>query len=93
LACFGPAVDTAMTLAEGDMVYIEGRISLRQWEQSDGTRRQQLSVVAATVQPLGRIGEKKPKATRKTSAAKTRDPGRRSAAVHAPLGFNDELPI
>ena len=91
VACFGPAVDIAATLVKGDRVYCEGKISLRTWENQDGTTRQQLSVVVSVLQPLGKIGERKPKATRKTSAAKARDAGSKSDMVHRP--FNDELPI
>jgi single-strand DNA-binding protein len=90
VACFGPAVDAAMTLVKGDMAYIEGKLSLRTWQNQDGTSRQQLSVVASVVQPLGKIGERKPKATRKTTAARMRS---KSAVVNAPLGFDDQLPI
>lgn len=94
VVAFGPAVDAMMTLAKGDACYIEGKLSLKSWTSSqDGTTRQQLSVVASLVQPMGRIGERKPKATRKTSAAVARGAGAASAAVHQPLPFDDELPI
>lgn len=94
VVAFGPAVDAMMLLAKGDACYIEGKLSLKSWTSSqDGTTRQQLSVVASLVQPMGRIGERKPKATRKTSAAQARGANANSAAVHQPLPFDDELPI
>lgn len=85
VACFGPFVDAAMTLAKGDRVYVEGRLSVRTWQDKDGAARTTLSVAASLVQPLGKIGEKKP---RKTTAAKQpkHDPNR-------PLEFNDPLPF
>ena len=95
VACFGPTVDTAMTLVDGDRCYIEGKLSLRKWEALDGTMRHTLSVVASVLQPLGKIGDQKPKKTRQTSAAKAKSAGgnTQSAAVHQPLPFDDELPI
>jgi hypothetical protein len=78
--CFGPAVEVAATLQIGDSVYAEGK-----HRDAD-----MFTVIASTVQPLGKIGERKPKATRKTTAARMRS---KSAVVNAPLGFDDQLPI
>lgn len=91
VVCFGPAVDAAMTLAKGDRAYLEGKISLRTWQNTDGSSRQQLSLVASLVQALGKIGERKPKRTRMTTAAKARRANAQSAAVNQPLPFNDEI--
>lgn len=96
VACFGPAVDIAATLSEHDSVYIEGKLTMRTWPSADGGTRSQLSVVASLVQPLGKIGERRPKATRstrKTAAPRRSSSTATSAAVHQPIPFNDELPI
>ena len=91
VACFGPSVDQAVQLTKGDAVYVEGKISLRTWQNEDGSKRTTLSVAAKLVQPMGRIGNRKPKQTRKTSAAgETQKP---KSSVNAPLDFNDPLPF
>jgi single-stranded DNA-binding protein len=88
VACFGPMVEVAATLAKGDRCYCEGRISLRTWQNNDGTSRTTLSVAASLVQPMGKIGQQRPKRTRKTTAAE-----KPKTNYHDPLPFNDELPI
>lgn len=94
VVCFGPAVDVVMTLAKGDRVYCQGKISQRVWDAPGGDKITKLSVIAGTIQPLGKIGDQKPKATRKTTAAlKKTDANAQSAAVNQPLPFDDELPI
>ena len=58
--CFGPAVEIAASLAEADRVYVEGKI--RPGET--------LTVMASLIQPMGRIGERKPKRTQGKAPAK-----------------------
>lgn len=95
VVCFGPAVDVTDTITKGDRVYCEGKISQREWQAPGGEKVIKLSVIASTVQALGKIGDQKPKKTRQTSAAKAKSAGgnTQSAAVHQPLPFDDELPI
>jgi single-stranded DNA-binding protein len=88
VACFGPMVDTAVALVKGDRLYVEGRISLRSWQNNDGTSRTMLSVAANLVQPMGKIGQQRPKRTRAKPPA-----DKPKTDYHAPLPFDDELPI
>ena len=88
VVCFGPAVDVGSTLSVGDSVYCEGKLSLRAWNSFDGTSQKTLSVVTSLVQPLGKIGEKRPKRKPKLKQEKIQ-----KTDFHKPLPFNDELPI
>jgi single-strand DNA-binding protein len=87
VACFGPNVDSACTLKPGDRVYIEGKLSLRTWQNNDGSTRTVLNVAANLVQSLGKIGEQKPK---KPRAQKSKE---EKPDINAPLPFDDELPF
>lgn len=77
--------ELAPTLIKGAQVYVEGKVKLRTWQGPDGMQAG-LSVSASLVQPLALIGNRKPKKTRTTSAAKRTDP-------NAPIPFNDALPF
>jgi single-stranded DNA-binding protein len=61
VACFGPMVEAAASLARGDRCSAEGRISLRTWQNHDGTPRTTPSVAASLAQPMGKIGQQRPK--------------------------------
>jgi single-strand DNA-binding protein len=74
--------EIAGQLVKGAEVYVEGKIKLRSWESESGTRHG-LSVSASLVQPLALIGRSRPKAPRKTSAARSRPDSQ------APLEFAD----
>lgn len=89
VAAFGPAVDQVMQIAKGDRLYCEGKISMRTWQNEDGTSRTTLSVAANLVQPMGKIGERKPKKTRPAKETKPKP----KPNVHEPLPFDDALPI
>ena len=79
--------ELAPFLTAGTDVYVEGKLKLRSWVGADGTTtRTYISVQASVVQPLALIGEKKPKRPR--AAAKMKQT---SAAVDAPLPFNDDI--
>jgi single-strand DNA-binding protein len=45
-------------LSKGKQVYIEGRIQTRSWDDRDGNKRQSTEIVAATMQMLGRAGDR-----------------------------------
>lgn len=87
VAYFGPNVDSACALKAGDRVYVEGKLSLRTWQNNDGSTRTVLNVAASLVQPLGKIGERKPKKPRKGKE----EPAKPD--INAPLPFDDELPF
>lgn len=40
---------------KGDLVFVEGRIQTRKWEDRDGNTRYQTEIVATTAVPLGRV--------------------------------------
>ena len=82
----GAHADLAIQLVKGTQAYVEGKIKLRRWQDQAGNPCAGLSVSAAVIQPLGLIGErrpKKPKAERKKPAEN----------INAPLPFNDSLPF
>jgi single-stranded DNA-binding protein len=79
--------DLAPMLKAGGEVYIEGKLKLRRWDAADGTRSAMLNVQASVVQPLGLIGEKKPKRTRAPKAAKQERP----VPITNALPFNDDI--
>lgn len=61
VALFGEkAEEAARAIAKGDRVYIEGRLKLATWEK-DGQTRHGLDVAAWLAQPMGKIGNRKPK--------------------------------
>lgn len=68
-------------------VYVQGKASVRRWQGCDGQSQACLSVVAEIVQPLGLIGEHRPKRARTSKAPKPK------ADVNAPLPFNDPIPF
>lgn len=87
VACFGPMADAAGGLVKGDRCYVEGRIKLRAWQNNDGSTRTTLSVAASLVQPMGKIGQQRPK---KPRAAKVEKP---KVDAQAPIAFDDPLPF
>ena len=68
-------------------VYVQGKASVRRWQGCDGQLQACLSIVAEIVQPLGLIGESRPKRARTSKAPKSKPD------VNAPLPFNDPIPF
>lgn len=65
VARFGEGAEgLAPQLGKGDLVYVEGRLSVNRWTGQDGVERQQLNIVATLVQPLGKIGRRAPQRSR-----------------------------
>jgi single-strand DNA-binding protein len=52
----GLATERHPTLQKGAEVYVEGKLRLESWTGKDGRERSGLSVAAAKVEVLGRIG-------------------------------------
>jgi single-strand DNA-binding protein len=48
-------------LVKGTALYAEGRLKLNTWTAADGTPRSGLELIAWTVQPMGQIGQRKPR--------------------------------
>ena len=66
VACWGEqAKAIAERIRKGDLVYVEGRLRLRSWQQ-DGAERSGLEVSAWEVKPLGQIGKRAARAARPT---------------------------
>jgi single-strand DNA-binding protein len=91
---FGDKAQAAAdTLVKGDRVYCEGRLSLDEWTAGDGTQRHGLSCLANVAQPLGKIGQRRPRQTSGDQTDGTRRSNgasasqyRRAAAAQAPIG-------
>lgn len=79
----GSLAELASELKAGTEVYVEGKVKARVWERPGEAPIASLWLTARIVQPLGLIGNKRPKKPRKPKAAKT-DP-------NAPLPFSDSL--
>ena len=58
------AAAAAEALAKGDRVYVEGKLTLDRWTTQAGEERSGLSMVANVAQPLGKIGQRRPKSDR-----------------------------
>jgi single-stranded DNA-binding protein len=78
--------DLAPHLVKGVRVYVEGRLEQRVW---DGEAR--LSISASVIQPLGLIGERKPKAPRAAKKANGKVDSQRPIENNRP--FDDALPF
>jgi single-stranded DNA-binding protein len=88
--------DLAPHLTRGTRIYIEGRLELRHWQGPDGAQQHGLSVSASVIQPLGLIGERKPKAPRaprKANGAGKVDSQRPIGAGDGGRPFDDSLPF
>jgi single-stranded DNA-binding protein len=82
--------DLAPHLTKGVRVYIEGRLELRHWQGTDGPQHG-LSVSASVIQPMGLIGERKPKAPRaaKKAAGAGRAGGAGQVDSQRPIGAGE----
>jgi single stranded DNA-binding protein len=62
VSCFGPVAERAAErLAKGTRCYVEGTLELDKWTDSQGVARAALKVAAWKVEPLGQIGQRKPR--------------------------------
>lgn len=90
--------ELAPALTAGTEVYVEGKLKIHKYEGRNGAERYWLTVQASLVQPLGVIGQKKPKRTRAPAEKKKKKANgstayQTSAAVNAPLPFDDDIPL
>ena len=62
VACFGEVAERVCEqLAKGDRAYVEGAIRMNEWQDREGLTRHGLQVAAWRVEPMGRIGRRKPR--------------------------------
>jgi single-strand DNA-binding protein len=97
------AEEIAAAVHKGDRVYVEGTLTMSQWNDQHGEVRHGLNVAAWRCKPLGLIGERKPKSSKPATSTKARKPSTRShgdngAANNGPGAkhdrpFNDDLPF
>jgi single-strand DNA-binding protein len=81
------AVDAlSRLLGRGDQVAVIGRLSWREWEANDGTKRQSHEIVADRVQLLA-----KPKSAQEQAPPPAREPV--ADAPAPPLPVEDDLPF
>lgn len=83
VSAFGSQAEALAALAAGARVYVEGRLKLETWTDSEGRERTGLKVAATLVQPMGQIGHRKPAKAR--TKASGEDGEQSSAAVYRPL--------
>ncbi|MFN3076374.1 MAG: single-stranded DNA-binding protein [Alphaproteobacteria bacterium] len=84
----------APTLAKGDRTYVEGKLSLDHWTGKDGTAMTGLSVVASLVQPLGKIGNRRPKQERvgrSSNESRRQNSHSQVDSTMNPMPFDDDL--
>jgi single-strand DNA-binding protein len=83
------AVDAlSRLLAKGDQIAVNGRLSWREWEANDGSKRQSHEVVADRVQLLAKPRDKQ--------EGSTPPPAKRDPVADAPpppLPINDDIPF
>jgi len=103
--CFGEtAQEIAATAKKGDRVYVEGSLTMSQWNDQHGEVRHGLNVAAWKAKPLGLIGERRPKSAKPATSTKGRKPSPRSqpgngaanngaSAKKYDHAFNDDLPF
>ena len=90
---FGDQAETAAELTKGAEVYVEGRLRFEHWTDKEGAARTGLTVLARLVQPVGRIGRRRPATARP-------GPPQHPQMMHRPpipddddVPFNDDLPF
>ena len=79
------AEELAPRLVKGTRVYVEGRIKLEQWQARDGAQRSTLKLSAWACQPMGQIGNNRP---RRPQDAGPRRPNAMPAMAGA-VGYRD----
>ena len=92
VACFGDTAKNITSRAKkGDRVYVEGTLTMNQWNDAQGEVRHGLNVAARKVERVASIGknrERKPGTYQENDDA---PPKQNNRAQHA--DFNDEIPF
>lgn len=66
---FGADAETVSRLEKGAAIYVEGKIALNTWSDGEGKERSGLKLAASLVQPLNRIGNRRPQKPRQNARA------------------------
>jgi len=92
IAVFGAAAERAATLKKSDRIYVEGSLTTRPWQASDGTLHAGLNVAAFKCERTHDIGRNK-SSLRKEKETDGQAPARTAAAVQGGSQFNDEISV
>jgi len=85
--CFGDAAGKiAASCKKGDRVYVEGTLTLNEWQGQDGEKRTGLNVAAWKAEKIGAIGKSRERRTDGDHLRPIEQPSQRG-------GFNDEIPF
>lgn len=76
-------------LLKGMRVGVDGRLSWREWDAKDGSRRQTIEVIADTIQLLG-DGQQRSESPQHQTAAPPSMRGEPTGAHGSPQDFNDD---
>ena len=85
------AEDLAPVISKGGRVYVEGALSLNEWEGHAGQKRFGLNLSAWRCEPLGQIGRNRPVASARASLAPASSIYVTATASYAP--FDDAIPF
>jgi single-strand DNA-binding protein len=84
-------------LQKGTLVYLEGKISNRSWDDKDGNKKYITEIVCSEMKMLGgkgeQSGEHKVPAERKTAADNVNEKNSASQSAPAAEAFSDDLPF
>jgi single-strand DNA-binding protein len=86
----GKAEATSQYLSKGKLVFIEGRLTQREYQDRDGNNRTSLDVNASDLQFVGPRGEDGPSTQREESSSKPRS--QEASASAAPV-TEDDIPF
>jgi single-strand DNA-binding protein len=76
-------------LTKGQLVFIEGRIQTREWDDRDGNKRQTTEIVASDMKMLGGRGDARP-ATETVETVEVAESGPGSSGPSMDLGVTDD---
>jgi single-strand DNA-binding protein len=96
VTCFKEVAEhVAATAKKGSRLYVEGSLTLSQWNDQSGEVRHGLNVAAWRAVVLGQIGQRRPKQTqaRKSSGPNDTKPADHGAAKKDGREFDDALPF
>jgi len=78
-------------ITKGRQLYVEGRITTRNWDDKDGNKRYTTEIVALSIQLLGRKGEEAEGNT--STASTTETPKKEEPDFSAEPAADDDLPF
>ncbi len=94
IVVFGKTAEfVANYLDKGTLIYIDGRLQTRSWEDRDGVKKYTTEIVAQTVTPLGSGGGSQGGARNQDNSGSGGAPSSGSAPGGAPFGGEDDEPL